>query len=238
MQVLVTQTLDTLTRDVLLSVESQDTDFARREDVLVSVSTKLMSLMNRCRRIDIEQRQLGSLTYESMKERKEDSIKDAHPFTLNWLFESPSIGFTEWLRSGTGIYWIRGKACCYTIVLCRFDTADSVIGWQRQVDPDEIRLRSWGDALHTSRVGWHEAPSYRQLFLLELWLPNAKVSTGTFAEPSLPGSVSLPGIHYSDLLETQPCRAVEYQRALSCSTGSRERDGIVSEILLLYRWAG
>ncbi|KAK5087257.1 hypothetical protein LTR70_007374 [Exophiala xenobiotica] len=37
-------------------------------------------------------------------------IEPAYEDTLNWLFEEPGPGLAEWLRSGTGVFWIQGKA--------------------------------------------------------------------------------------------------------------------------------
>jgi len=38
-----------------------------------------------------------------------DQIVEAHSHTFEWLFENTSLRFEDWLRSGTGIYWISGK---------------------------------------------------------------------------------------------------------------------------------
>ncbi|KAF8537383.1 hypothetical protein BDD12DRAFT_745090, partial [Trichophaea hybrida] len=38
-----------------------------------------------------------------------DQIADAYSHTFEWLFQNFSLGFEDWLRSGTGIYWISGK---------------------------------------------------------------------------------------------------------------------------------
>ncbi|KAF8249193.1 hypothetical protein K440DRAFT_599320 [Wilcoxina mikolae CBS 423.85] len=38
-----------------------------------------------------------------------DQIADAYSHTFEWLFRDSSLGFEDWFRSGTGIYWISGK---------------------------------------------------------------------------------------------------------------------------------
>jgi hypothetical protein len=58
---------------------------------------------------------LETLTYSSMTERYEDII-EAFPDTFNWALEdsmeyqTPWSNFPEWLKAGSGIYWISGKA--------------------------------------------------------------------------------------------------------------------------------
>lgn len=58
---------------------------------------------------------LASLAYESMTERYED-IMEAFPETFNWAFEDSATGKTQWnnlpkwLKTGSGVYWISGKA--------------------------------------------------------------------------------------------------------------------------------
>lgn len=46
---------------------------------------------------------------------REENIGDAHGKTLQWLFEPPKDGVPwddlgEWLRTGSGLYWVSGKA--------------------------------------------------------------------------------------------------------------------------------
>lgn len=55
-----------------------------------------------------QQEVLQSLVFEEMKQR-EETIKDAHEMTLNWMFEKPETGFMNWLEADGGIYWVRGK---------------------------------------------------------------------------------------------------------------------------------
>jgi hypothetical protein len=58
---------------------------------------------------------LNKLDFRQRMDRHEDITK-AHEATFEWLYgdlESSNtswVNFSEWLRSGTGIYWINGKA--------------------------------------------------------------------------------------------------------------------------------
>ncbi|KAH8751694.1 prion-inhibition and propagation-domain-containing protein, partial [Diaporthe sp. PMI_573] len=58
---------------------------------------------------------LKSLEFPEMQAR-ERNIAKAHPSTMKWALRPPKTGnirwddLPEWLRAGTGIYWVRGKA--------------------------------------------------------------------------------------------------------------------------------
>lgn len=52
-------------------------------------------------------RVLESLAFRSMKSRY-DNIDNSHDETLGWIFDGVTTNYLEWLRSGTGIYWING----------------------------------------------------------------------------------------------------------------------------------
>lgn len=65
-------------------------------------------------RQNAEQRILDSIWFRRMNDRR-DTLKDPHSQTLQWALEPPhgdvewdDLG--EWLRAGTGIYWVSGKA--------------------------------------------------------------------------------------------------------------------------------
>ncbi|KAE9371784.1 hypothetical protein N431DRAFT_559214 [Stipitochalara longipes BDJ] len=63
----------------------------------------------------VQKELLDNLTYSSMAERYED-IVEAFPDTFNWALEDSTEyqslwnNFPEWLKAGSGIYWISGKA--------------------------------------------------------------------------------------------------------------------------------
>jgi hypothetical protein len=43
--------------------------------------------------------------------RRWDGVVDADEMTNTWLFDRSKTSFLNWLESGSGIYWITGKAC-------------------------------------------------------------------------------------------------------------------------------
>ncbi|KAH3911383.1 hypothetical protein HBI56_104700 [Parastagonospora nodorum] len=71
---------------------------------------------------------LQSLRYECMETRME-AIKEAHQRTFDWIFDinmgqlaglHRTIPFTEWLQSGSGIYWVTGKPGCGKSTLMKY----------------------------------------------------------------------------------------------------------------------
>jgi hypothetical protein len=52
---------------------------------------------------------LGWLNFAELEDRQRQ-VKVAHQETFDWIFEPGNeTGFAEWLKSGSGIYWINGK---------------------------------------------------------------------------------------------------------------------------------
>jgi hypothetical protein len=71
---------------------------------------------------------LGWLTFAEIGDRQEQ-VKDAHNGTFGWIFTSGNkTGFAEWLRTGTGIYWIRGKPASGKSTLMKFIARESRLG--------------------------------------------------------------------------------------------------------------
>ncbi|KAH8744856.1 hypothetical protein BGZ57DRAFT_778706, partial [Hyaloscypha finlandica] len=70
---------------------------------------------------------LESLRFTTMKDRDE-AIGEAHQRTCEWIFREPDTNedsfpwssFTEWLKSGDGVYWIHGKPGSGKSTLMRF----------------------------------------------------------------------------------------------------------------------
>lgn len=80
-----------------------------------------------------------TLKYSCLMDRHED-IPEAHKKTFGWIFQdegtSPWASFNDWLLSGSGLYWINGKAGSGKSTLMRF-IYDSTITQQR--------LRVWAE---------------------------------------------------------------------------------------------
>lgn len=61
-----------------------------------------------------QQRILDSLWYRVLDHRR-NSVSEAHPGTFNWVLDPPTDDvewddLAQWLQSGSGIYWVHGKA--------------------------------------------------------------------------------------------------------------------------------
>jgi hypothetical protein len=71
-----------------------------------------------------------SLRFDSMTHRYE-TISEAHQRTFEWIFREPEeehlpwSSFIDWAESGSGIYWINGKAGSGKSTLMRFIVDDS-----------------------------------------------------------------------------------------------------------------
>ena len=62
---------------------------------------------------------LQNLRFDVMKDR-ENFIEQAYPKTYGWALTKKSLGFRSWLQSGSGIYWISGKAASGKSTLMKF----------------------------------------------------------------------------------------------------------------------
>jgi hypothetical protein len=72
----------------------------------------------------------ASLAFSAMTQRYED-VADAHQDTFEWIFHDKTAqqlfwtNFSEWLTSGSGIYWVNGKAGSGKSTLLKFIYDDS-----------------------------------------------------------------------------------------------------------------
>lgn len=75
----------------------------------------------------VEKALLGSLEFPTMMVRQEE-IAEAHKQTFAWIFQDEHSGtakwtnFVQWLQSGSGVYWINGKAGSGKSTLMRYLT--------------------------------------------------------------------------------------------------------------------
>ncbi|PSN64202.1 hypothetical protein BS50DRAFT_558642, partial [Corynespora cassiicola Philippines] len=90
-----------------LSIDSTSTASARLHKMRESIAK------DELRKEKFRYRVREILHFPAMTERLED-ISEAHKRTLQWVYEPPDqtaswSNFTDWLKSDSGIYWIRGK---------------------------------------------------------------------------------------------------------------------------------
>jgi hypothetical protein len=74
------------------------------------------------------------LRFQSIDDRRADVAK-AHRDTFRWIlsptpttedFQTPGSDFVEWLRNGSGVYWIQGKMGCGKSTLMKYVTEDGL----------------------------------------------------------------------------------------------------------------
>ncbi|KAM7215643.1 hypothetical protein V8F06_008934 [Rhypophila decipiens] len=106
---------------------------------------------------------LSSLQFPDMRLRQE-AVKDAHSETFSWIFgeneANPAAQFPTWLREGTGIFWIRGKAGSGKSTLMKYlsqnpHTLELLRTWAGDRDLSIGRYFFWyaGSKLQKSREG-------------------------------------------------------------------------------------
>ncbi|KAF2795864.1 hypothetical protein K505DRAFT_373641 [Melanomma pulvis-pyrius CBS 109.77] len=106
------------------SITHQANETSSKLGNIASILSKLATNGNR---LATERRILKSLRFRSMKVRHAQ-IPEAHKKTFEWAYTSHKTSdhsckqfkFAEWLRSGTGLYWISGKAGSGKSTLVKF----------------------------------------------------------------------------------------------------------------------
>lgn len=74
---------------------------------------------------DVEEKILQSLSFPSMNDRQHEVV-EAYRTTFDWIFQDPTVhqkpwvNFVIWLRGGSGVYWINGKAGSGKSTLMRY----------------------------------------------------------------------------------------------------------------------
>ncbi|KAI1414629.1 hypothetical protein F5Y13DRAFT_197655 [Hypoxylon sp. FL1857] len=82
---------------------------------------------------------ISSLDVPGLSRRLEDIEKKSR-YTFEWIYENDELEFPSWLRSGRGIYWIRGKPGAGKSTLMKFifddpRTRDLLKHWMDENDP-------------------------------------------------------------------------------------------------------
>jgi len=89
----------------------------KNEAVLEMLNTRLLALIKDGSTLVKQVEVIDSLLFDTIGERQW-RISEAHPGTYSWLFdetndrgaERTGVSVLEWLRTGSGIYWVSGKA--------------------------------------------------------------------------------------------------------------------------------
>ena len=94
----------------------------------------LNDLLAEIQHVKIHQDFLSSLRFREIRQRH-SAIQVRHRDTFNWVFTGGRTGFKEWLKEGSGFFWVKGKAGSGKSTLMKFIATHDQTG--------EL-LRAWG----------------------------------------------------------------------------------------------
>ncbi|CZR63769.1 uncharacterized protein PAC_13666 [Phialocephala subalpina] len=135
------------------------------QEYLRTLGAQLKSLENEGSKMVRQETVLASLSFKTLAVRR-SRIVDSHPKTFDWIFvdftsdESPPTNFPLWLREGSGIYWILGKAGSGNSTLMKYIESHNIVqshllGW---ADPLKLVTSTYyfwgaGSELQKSQIG-------------------------------------------------------------------------------------
>ncbi|KAK8873453.1 hypothetical protein PGQ11_003967 [Apiospora arundinis] len=91
----------------LLETAAQNLRTQLNTEALMSGLVQLFA--NEIQSMQYYQNQLESLLFQDIQQRYSD-INPAHKATFQWTFDRAHAGFSQWLESGSGYFWIHGLA--------------------------------------------------------------------------------------------------------------------------------
>ncbi|KAN0116846.1 hypothetical protein V8E51_002823 [Hyaloscypha variabilis] len=165
-EISISNKIDQLQREITQAVEQA---YSRRNDLkgdaFATIGAKCLDLAEEGVRVASSQRVLRSLHFKSIRMRQ-NAIKEAHKKTFEWVFDegSGSNGerprFLEWLISGTGIYWVSGKAGSGKSTLMKLlcDHESTMAALKTWAEPGELGVASFffwsaGNKMQKSQQG-------------------------------------------------------------------------------------
>ena len=124
--------------------------------LLGSLPDRIQQLIQESRKITISQRVLQSLLFEEIKQR-ENQIHNAYAKTFTWIFEDDTTSFKQWLVSGTGTFWVSGKAGSGKSTLMKFlanheETKNLLRHWSGAEDLVVASFYFWGVGHETQKT--------------------------------------------------------------------------------------
>lgn len=149
---------------------------ALTDTVAITASSKIMkglseSLLNLAEEVETtayDQMLLESLWFDNIRTRREN-VATSHPKTFQWLL-NPSSDFENWLRSQSGIYWIRGKAGSGKSTLMKFlidhpRTEEALKAWAERNILVTASFFFWnaGTTMQKSQIGLFKSLLYEIL---------------------------------------------------------------------------
>ncbi|KAB5586139.1 hypothetical protein GE09DRAFT_55401 [Coniochaeta sp. 2T2.1] len=130
MTLLFTADISGQTSAINLQLHNLRQETASSQDMLLDQLNKLQPSLVKAEEMK-EQIVLDSLDYQD-RQLREDTIKDAHKATFEWIYSDTSAQetgaerhrFLDWLEKGDGYFWINGKPGAGKSTLMKFLTAD------------------------------------------------------------------------------------------------------------------
>ncbi|CAI6080067.1 unnamed protein product [Clonostachys chloroleuca] len=137
----------------------------RDEESIEELPARAYEVEESIRLLMIENGVLGSLSFDSIHDRK-DSVDVPFQNTFKWIFDEPGSiqrpwsNFMTWLRQDSGIYWINGKAASGKSTLMRYlqdneQIREGLNEWAGSVPLDICHFFFWniGDEYQKSQKG-------------------------------------------------------------------------------------
>lgn len=103
-------------------------------DAAKAVISHLDNLLVEAQHVKIHQEFLNSLKFREIRQRH-SAIQVRHRATFSWVFTGGRTGFKEWLKEGSGFFWVKGKAGSGKSTLMKFIATH---------DQTQGLLRVWG----------------------------------------------------------------------------------------------
>ncbi|KAF4442818.1 hypothetical protein F53441_11646 [Fusarium austroafricanum] len=97
--------------------------------------TYLDNLASEVQQVKRHRNLLNSLLFPTIKQRQ-SAIMERHQATFNWVFSENKTGFCEWLETGNGFFWVKGKAGSGKSTLMKYLATH---------DQTQSRLQVWGE---------------------------------------------------------------------------------------------
>lgn len=131
-----------LRKDIVRTLQEAIKDGGEKiEAALEKMTERLAVLVSDVNVLAKELKVVESLLFTRISERQR-RIAEAHPRTYDWLFEgvnvegpgSPGVSVVDWLREGSGTYWVSGKAGSGKSTLMKYlhnheDTLTALRSW-------------------------------------------------------------------------------------------------------------
>lgn len=132
----VSKRLDRLHDDLVKArSEMRDSEEERKQNLLKTMADTVIGATKHCMHRNRVEDVLQSLKFDNISDR-ESAVPKAHEQTFQWALASTKSTLPDWLRSGSGIYWIEGKAGSGKSTLMKFLQRD---------DRTTSMLKEWAD---------------------------------------------------------------------------------------------